>query len=541
MRTILYLLLLLILFSCNSANRKETIRIFRYEILPEDTGFLVNYINYKNFLDTYPNSLNVEHINIFYQFPEKGFVALRSTMDSVVVYNKIKNTHVSFALSDSVRLPVKSIYFQDFDSVFIFFDPMLLNYLKDKRKFPDFILVDSAGHLLNSYYYPESLKEKLYHGQEEGFIFPSSEAITDCRIKGDNIYLSFAIYLKDAINNPKIRKYNTGNIYEFNLKTKEGEMLPIKLPDEDIGKGYLEEIGSRSNGVKFILYGNSIIFGYFHSPSIYKYSLKDKTIKELYSSDDFIQNLYGDDTLNVNYYYQFDDIIYNKKMDVFIRNISIKFPYNFRKSFKIKEIFDADFNPLGYFFQDSIGYLVIKNGSFYIYTKSRNSLPIKITDTVDASVDSLMKIYIPKKEPEKEILRSDLGFKERLELYYSNLGIPDSSSVLQINSDILCVHCIEYLAEKIKKNPDNNIYFVFVGSDMDDVRNLIYKYEIKSGEKIIIDIGWSYGNYFTIEEQMNNYIIRDKKGEISIIGFDHFAESVNRIFREDKEGDGSYR
>jgi len=532
MKKIFYLLLLLVLYGCDNINQKDTVKIVQYDVLSENSSMN----NLKNFLNTYPRAWYAGQINLFKQQPERQAVVVRNSKDSIAVFNSLKNSYVAFALPDSLPLPIKSIYFHNFDSLFLFFDFELIYHYRKNNECPDFILVDSSGRWLNSYSYPKTLN--LYNGQKEGFIFPSSELIEGCRINGDFLYLPFSIYLENAISNPKMKEFNTKLLCKFNLKNGDAKMLPIKLPDEDVGKSYMTIVGNRSNSINFLLHDNSIFFSYFHSPNIYKYSLKDGSLKEIYMPNNFIQNSFGSDTINNNYYFVFRNISYSKKIDSYMRTVIMKFKDNPQKTIYIKELFNSDFSLLGYHFSDGLAVIGLGQKSYYIYNKGINKyFNIKIRKSIDVPSDSLMKVFIHNDNKKKTVTNnalSKLGLHQRLELYYSSLNIPDSTFVIQINSDMNCIECLEFLTSKIKENPNKNIYFIFVGSNVEVMLHLLENYEVKPGKRMVFDINNSFNKYFILKELKSNYLIRNKNGEIKSVDFNNFVESINQVYKESK-------
>ncbi|MCF8297726.1 MAG: hypothetical protein K9J13_09310 [Saprospiraceae bacterium] len=448
-------------------------------------------------------------------------VALNNLNDEILVFNTSTNSLKKISLNKIPKIPIEHLYFHNTDSIFLFFNREFIfnnqNKTSKDNKF-DFILIDSNGNVINSYNL-DSVPH-IYKGQNSPMIFQTPKVIKETQIINGDLLISFSIYLPTTSDSSFIN-YSPKLLCKYNLKNKSLKMLNIKFPSQDIGKVYSK--GVQTNYMNFQTNNRSNIFYSFpYSPTIYEFDVKlNKVVNKIefqtcpFDNQEIKENT--DENLN-NTTSKFNPPIYSKAYNIYLRSIEVKGYKNFDR-FSVVQVLDTNLNLLGYVFPDT------HNNSIYVFGDSicRYNKEDRLSYYVSFGNKALMNIndieleflYRYKMETFKEkdiVVNETKNIKSRFSNYLNILGIPDSSKIISLNTDVICSTSSSYLFNKFKNEneylSENKIFMLIMGSEPSNANFLIQNYKVTDANNIINDSNLHYRNFLKDNELSYYYLIK---------------------------------
>jgi hypothetical protein len=143
------------------------------------------------------------------------------------------------------------------------------------------------------------------------------------------------------------------------------------------------------------------------------------------------------------------------------------------------------------------------------------------------SVEEIENQFLVKKNIQQtksiSIDKTKIDLNDRMIMYLNDLDLSQPIKLVLISSDVLCGHCIEYLMNELKNNKEEfieqNIKYVFHGTDVMSMVNIINKYHIES-RFYYLDTENKIAIYF-MGEEMNGYpLVIYQKNKIDIVKTD---------------------
>lgn len=476
------------------------------------------------FLNSTQRSWNAENMNIYRGYPEKFAVVMNPDETQIIVFNAILNETRRINVPLNSELPIAHFYFHNYDSIFLFYDLIDLYHIRKIKSHPDFILIDSSGKQIDTYSFPEFFK--TYNGEKEGFIYREKYPVYSNRIVASKFYIPFAIYGSN-ISNSKLKGMNTELLCEFDLIQKSAKMLPIKLPDKDIGRKYKKNVGY--NSISFIIHDNNIIYGFQHCSDLYVFNLSSYKTTHFEYPNDILKNLEGIDTLLNNYYSIFKQITYIETFNIYLRLAQLvnqDFP---SKSRFLLEVFDSEFNFLGYNYKSDTTNVIVQIGQS-LSQQNKNDKNYFLIDSISfKSIDKenfLNNLFIKDSSNRAySHINDSYSLNHRLDDYYYTLGIGQKSRVFQVNTNMNCKECLSLIVSKINKESSVSLesatIFVFYGDEVSVFLNLLNNYGIKPNDRVILDLNGIYKKFFKLRELTTPYLLREKNGSIVFVSFDN--------------------
>ncbi|MFW6247476.1 MAG: hypothetical protein ACOC22_04890 [bacterium] len=512
------IIIFLVLHACKHSNEYSIIEPHIKEG-KKDSSFLYQ----KNMYSSIPHSLRYEHLNQRVVNGNKITATLTRKGDSILVINSTLR-QVNF-----IKLPlndpsiVSTMYFHNYDSIFIFFDrEYLANFKNDGESTikEDFILIDSTSKIINKY----SLDSVpyIYNGQLEPMMFKTRWATDQNWIKDGMLYIPFSIYSPE-LSEKEVVDHDFKFLCQYNLKNKEYHMIDIGVPAADVGKKYKKRV--INNSIHFSIDKHYINYSYFHSSTIYRYNLKNGEIihKEF---DDFpfnnieLSSEVNDDSIHSS---DFFAPVYCEKQNLYIRKIDVT-NYKDYKFFNVSQILDSDFNLLGYNFSSDkysnisihpSGNLVVKNNQNYLLYFV-DSLIFK-----NFSINYLEDKILIKKKRRKIVHPSEsLSYSDRIEQYIKNLNISDKKKFVLISSSHSCSSCLDYLLTKHENSIErNDLIYVIFGEDKTFIEALLKNYGISDSAGIIADTH-IYREYIKEDEYHKNpFVLINEENEYKVFSY----------------------
>lgn len=470
-------------------------------------------------------SLRYEHWNERYVNGEGIFATLSREQDSILLINKTRKVTDKIKLPFSYNVPVHSIYFHNYDSIFVFIDRDLKVQVKKQRdvSWPDFILIDSSGTVINKYTL-DSVPH-IYNGQLEPMIFKRKWITTQNMIKHNLLYIPYSIY-RPHMDDENLLDMDMRLMCEFDLKNKSYRMLDIQIPDRDIGKKFHRRV--IEGYLDFFIHSDKIYYSFFHSSDIYQYDLtKGKgSFVKAFNDVPFENVVIGENDTNNYHYSHFFAPIYSEQKNVFVRTISVTNYKNF-KHFKVSQLFDDDFDLIGYHFEDSIysNIDVGPNGQLIIRNKETEKVYIvnEWEEVYNAGINYVEKNILQLKQIDKKPNISKISYQKRIARYLEELELLKNKEdkIVLISSDIACANCFDFLFTKISDQETNNFKYVVYGDDIEFIHQLIDNYEISAGNNLIIDSNKQYKTYIKEKEyKINPFVEVHKDNTIDIIKYE---------------------
>lgn len=270
---------------------------------------------------------------------------------------------------------------------------------------------------------------------------------------------------------------------------------------------------------------------FLYSSDIYKLDLKNDKLELVAQFDQFHFNNIANDTLgNGAFRAWFYAPQYSSKQNKFVRKIKID-GYNNFKAFSISQVFDENMNLIGYSFEDSIwsSFNIDSRGEIVTYKKDDHYLSYRVTGFTneEMSVEEIEDRFLVKKNIQQtksiSIDKTKIDINDRMMLYINDLEISQPVKLVLISSDVLCGHCIEFLMNDLNNNKEEfisqNIRFVFYGTDIMSMVNIINRYHLES-RFYILDSENRNSMYFKSEEMQGYPLVIYQKNKIDFVKTD---------------------
>lgn len=510
----------LIISSCNKkADNFKIITITERVSINNSDNFIQEALGSNSY------SMRYEHFNERYVKGQHIMATLNIHNDSILIINNTTKNLNKIKLPFKYNVPVGSIYFHNYDSIFVFIDRESKIKARDYDVFwDDFILIDSAGKV-NDRYNLDSVRF-IYNGQLDPMIFKRKWITTQNMIRNEKLYIPFSLY-RPSISNVKLGNLDISLLCEYDLKTKKVKMLDVKVPDSDIGIKYLEKVVD--NSLDYYIHGNSIYYSFFYSSSIYRYDIFDKEVEKLNSYPEFPFNnvIIGKNDSLGQYETHFFSPVYSSENDIFVREISVNNYKDFER-FKVSQMLDSEFRLIGYHFEDSL-YSNIKVGPFgnllVLNKATRDYFIVKDFNVVNKiNKKEVEGKILDKKITEKDYRNERGSYTQRVNDYLDSLGLlrnGKDKKIILISTNIVCSDCIDHLFSKYKELSNKDFVYVLFGSDIDFIEKILHNYRIDVDDKhIYIDKSKTYSNYLREKEYNLNSFVNITKDSIQVIKYD---------------------
>lgn len=455
-------------------------------------------------------------------------VHVNQNNDSLYIYDATYDIDTRLKLPFKVSIPITGLYFHNYDSIFVFIDRTYVAKMRDYGKeMDDFIMMDSSANVKGRYFLDDI--PHIYNGQLDPMIFYSRLSFSGSMIIGNILYIPFGIY-RPALEDISLMNLHLKLLCAYDLERKEIKMMNVEFPAEDIGKEYKKDVLTNSFDY-YIFDNNTMYISFLYSSDIYKLDLKTNKFECIRQFDDFHFNNIANDTLeNGAYRAWFYAPKYSYVNNLFIREIKIDGYKNF-KAFSISQVLDENMNLVGYSFEDATwsSFNIDSRGEIVTYKKDDHYLSYRVTGFTneEMSVEEIENRFLVKKNIQQtksiSIDKTKIDLNDRMIMYLNDLDLSQPIKLVLISSDVLCGHCIEYLMNELKNNKEEfieqNIKYVFHGTDVMSMVNIINKYHIES-RFYYLDTENKNVIYFTGEE-MNGYpLVIYQKNKIDIVKTD---------------------
>ncbi len=528
---LLFIVVSVLLISCKNGNNGEQINILSFiKTSKIDSSLFLR----DKLLSRVNRSLDAQHYAFSHYHGDDITTFLNQSGDSVIIYNgkSILRVKIPFKF----RVPIASLYFYNYDSIFVFLDREFVSrYSTESFQIDDFILINSRGKLIDTY----SLNgfPYIYNGQSNPMVYLKKSFVKNCRFRNGSLYLPFSIY-KPSIHDQRTKELKFSLLCKYDLKHHSFRPLSIDLPPDDIGNHYAKNIAANSIDF-YLLNDTTIVFTYDYSPIIYAYNLLRDSSYIVFEDADFPfrnDTIKGSRTSVV-----FSCPVYNSKYKKFIRHAKVHAYKNYQ-SFEVAQIFDSSFISLGYVFSDSSMTSINTNAQeeFIVSDKTDRYLSylIKLDRISNKSLNEIENDFLVIKHSNKE--KADVQkllnktYEKRLQLYINSLDLINTHKVVLINTDIICSHCIDYLMGELKKNADlfvkQRIKYVFYGDNLRFAEEIMKDYQIVSFDLVFMDSKNSYISFIKPEEYSKNPFIIQKDSTLKVFLYE--PDKINEVFTE---------
>ncbi len=430
-------------------------------------------------------------------------------------------------------IPVVSIYFHNYDSVFVFFDrEFVVKNSGHNRQFSDFILIDTTGKIIDRY----SLNDVpyIYKGSLNPMIVLRKLSVWHKRIRGRHFYLPFLIY-RPSISDSLLGKYSIKLVCDYDLSRHSVRMLGIKIPSKDIGKTFNDGVLTNTVDV-YIESDTSLLYSFVYSSDIYRYSLARGKSILIKSFPDFPFN----NNDKSKFAARFMAPEYSGKRKVYLRKIYIR-KMKGKNDFAMSQILDKNFNLIGYSMPDSAYDAIVMNAKGDLILKAHNQkvysiVKLKGQRPVDFS-------FVEKRLPDNQnigktftsvfIDKNKTDYDIRVQLYLNQLFGDSVKKVVMINTSVYCAECISFLVKKLKNNQEellqNNIVYLFYGEDVESAKKILEKYDVLSYRSIRFD-NYKYKNYLKHSELSANPFVVIGKNKTKI--FTYEPQYIEKVFND---------
>lgn len=464
----------------------------------------------------------------FCEYQEKNInLFINQSNDSMYIYNASDDIDKRIKLPFKISIPIAGLYFHNYDSIFVFIDREFVAKMRSSGKeIDDFIIMDSSADIRGRFQL--DAVPHIYCGQLEPMIFYSKMAFSGSMIIGKMLYIPFAVY-RPRIDDSNLKNLHLKLLCAYNLETKDVKMMNIEIPSKDIGKKFSK--GVLTNSFDYYIKDDSTMYiSYLYTSEIYKLNLKNNNFELVAQFNQFCFNNAANDTTNGDFRAWFYAPKYSKKHNVFVRKITID-GYKYFKPFSISQVLDEKMNLIGCSFEDSTwtSFVVDSRGEIITNKKDEQYLSYRITGykTEDLSVEELENRFLVKKHVQQtksvSIDKTKIGFKARLAVYLNELGISQPVKLVFISSDVICGHCIEFLMNELQNNKeefiDQNIVYVFYGTNIISMVNIINKYHVEK-RFYFLDTENKNAMYFTSNEMQGYPLVICRKNKIDILKTD---------------------
>ncbi|MFW5983333.1 MAG: hypothetical protein ACOCQ4_02440 [bacterium] len=487
------------------------------------TGNSQNY--YKKALISNSRSFRLEHLNERYVDGERIYATLNKEQDSILVINKTSKETDKIKLPFKYQVPVHSIYFHNYDSIFVFLERSAKVKVKKSKgvSWDDFILIDSSGTVIDKYTL-DSVPH-IYNGQLEPMIFKRKWKTTQNMIKQDKLYIPYSIY-RPGMDKEKLLDLDLKLMCEFDLNNKSYRMLDIQIPDKDVGKKFRKRL--IEGYLDFFIHKDKIYYSFFHSPDIYQYDLTRGKGSMVKTFEDLpFQNIVIEVNDSNKYHYShFFAPVYSDQKNVFVREISVRDYKNFT-SFKVSQLLDDDFNLIGYHFEDSIFSNINVGPNGNLITRNKETEKFYIVNELEklenAGVNYVEEKILEPKQIDKKPKINKMPYKQRIKGYLEDLDLLEhkEDKIALISTSIVCVNCIDFLFSTYHNQKTKNFKYVIYGDDMEFIHTLLDNYGISAGNNIIIDSNKIFKAYIKEKEyKVNPFVDVHKDNTIDITKYE---------------------
>ncbi len=481
-------------------------------------------------------SMNGSHISRRFVEGDYYNTFINATLDSIIICNTTQEYVRRFSIPVLHGALVSVLYFHNPDSVFLFFNRQFIYRSRiEGRLYPDFILCNSNGDIINEY----SLDEvpHIYNGQINPMLEISPFATNFDLIYRDRIYLPMAVYLPQ-FDDVAHKDLKLKLLCEFNLSTKSLRMLNVTIPDELIGKQFKSE-SARSVLPSFLILNDSVLlYGLETHGSLFQYNLNTDVSKEVFSAEQFpvSNNTVNDSEPEILVF--FNQLSYSRKDNFFIRTISVS-GYKGFKPFAMAQLFDDNFGLIGYQLLKDRSYYQFNGETFGRFFFDRNEhLSVRPMDKegiyyhirpgtpVMRSMAYIEEHYLKKQDEDVVTMRfaPATPYEKRMVAYLNELNIPIGSRVILVGLHDACLHCVELLLNACRKNHElfrsQEIFYLYVGPQPDLAAQVFQAYQVPE-ELILVDERRLYQEFFLPEEYTLYPLVHYKEsGEVELVIYD---------------------
>lgn len=224
------LLLLLNLGSCNSQSNQNKIKI----LIPQKEFSDSVVYRQSSFYRENPVSMMWNNMAFCDYNGKRINLHINQSNDSLYIFNASDGIDTRLKLPFKISMPVRGLYFHNYDSIFVFFDREFVVKMRNfGNEMDDFIIIDSSANV-NGRYVLDDIPH-IYNGQLDPMIFYSRASFSGSMIIGNILYIPFAIYRPD-VENISLMNLHLKLLCAYNLDRKEIKMMNVEFPMQDIGK-----------------------------------------------------------------------------------------------------------------------------------------------------------------------------------------------------------------------------------------------------------------------------------------------------------------
>ncbi|HOF15341.1 MAG TPA: hypothetical protein PLF32_00430 [Bacteroidales bacterium] len=470
-----------IIMSCQSMGQKS-FTIIDFKMLEKNQ----DAICFNRFRDS--NNFSMWFMHSCYQTLNDSlyYITMSEKMDTLYIYNYCSYETRKLILNAIPTIAIRSIYYHNHDSVFIFYDR---EDVFDTQNEFDFILINRKGQLVNTY----SLNDVpyVYKGEYYNMIFMSSDQAEENRIIDGNLILTFSIYSPRTAS-PDFIHFNPQMMCLYNLTEKTHKMLNVKFPAQDIGKQF-SPYSSRSMFLLTYDREQNVILNFPYSPHLYRYDFQLDSLFMIDCKYDYtFENI--DSTARVEGYDYMDTKFYKPKWSAenscYFRRIDIVKYKNYDWA-RVIQVMDSNFNHIAYLVDNEHFYSPFFRNNQLISRSKIDELPYNIILSKELSKitwDKFESTHLKKKPTYKK------SNTYTIQTYLKKLKIPKNSFVIILNLNYPCGNCVDFLMTKMNENKKTyqaqNIYYILYDNNAQGASSSILKrYHLTNCKQIKIDKG----------------------------------------------------